>query len=59
MSAEKNRIEAERWLRTALDDRDAARIMRENGKYAHACFLCQQTAEKALKALFYLNDIDP
>ncbi len=59
MSVEHNRTEAKRWFNTALDDLDAARIMHTNGKYAHACFLCQQAAEKAIKALYYYHDLDP
>ena len=59
MSVEHNKNEATRWFSTALDDLDAAEIMHDNGKYAHACFLCQQSAEKAIKALYYYHDMDP
>ncbi len=45
MSDEKLRTEAERWLRTGMEDLEASRILAENGKYAHACFLAQQAAE--------------
>ena len=53
MSAEKSRHEADRWLQTALEDLDAARTLYEKAFYSHACFLAQQTAEKAVKALWY------
>lgn len=59
MSVENNKAVAQRWLDTALDDYDASQIMKKNKKFAHACFLCQQAAEKALKAIFYYIDTDP
>jgi len=59
MSTEKNRIEAQRWLHTADDDLDSAIILKENKKFAHSCFHAQQTAEKALKAVWYYSDADP
>jgi len=59
MSTEKNIKEAMRWFRTAEDDLDSARILRDNGKYAHSCFHSQQAAEKSLKAVWYLVDEDP
>jgi HEPN domain-containing protein len=59
MSAEKNRIEASRWLRTAQDDLRSASVLFENKQFAHACFHAQQTAEKAIKALWYFADADP
>lgn len=58
MSAEKNRTEAIRWLRTARYDLESAEILLDNKRYAHACFLAQQAAEKALKSLNYLCDGD-
>jgi HEPN domain-containing protein len=59
MSTEKNIQEAVRWLKTAEDDLDSAKILKKNCKYAHACFHCQQSAEKALKAVWYFSDADP
>lgn len=59
MSNEKARAEAARWLATAIEDLDASRILAENGKFSHACFLCQQAAEKSIKALYYRADEDP
>ena len=59
MSNEKNRAEALRWLRTADDDLDTAVILKDNKKFAHACFHAQQAAEKALKALWINADAEP
>jgi HEPN domain-containing protein len=59
MSTEKNVYEALRWLRTAEGDLDAAAVLRENAKFAHACFHAQQAGEKALKAVWYYADADP
>lgn len=44
--------EAERWLRQARTDLDAARTLRKDFP-ALACFHAQQSAEKALKAVLY------
>ncbi len=55
MSAPKNRHEAERWLRTAEEDLQAAKTLQANEIYAQACFLAQQCGEKALKAMWQLN----
>jgi len=59
MGTEKNIQEAIRWIKTAEDDLDSATILKKNGKYAHACFHSQQSAEKALKAVWYHSDADP
>lgn len=59
MSRENNQKEALRWYITAQSDYDAAYILKNNAKYAHACFLCQQASEKALKALHYYYDSEP
>ena len=59
MSTEKNIQEARRWVKKAEDDLDSANILKKNGKYAHACFHSQQSAEKAIKAVWYLSDADP
>lgn len=59
MSTEKNIREAIRWLSTYEDDNDSAVILKENGKFAHACFHAQQAGEKALKAVWYFADADP
>ena len=59
MSKEKNKQEADRWLRTAQDDLDTAVILKDNGKFAHSCFHSQQAGEKAMKAVWYFADADP
>ena len=59
MSLEKNRQQAQRWLKTAEGDLSAAVILFENGKYAHSCFQSQQAGEKALKAIWFFLDADP
>ncbi len=46
MTASRNLTDAQRWLRQALHDRDAARLNRDHGFNEHACFLAQQSAEK-------------
>ena len=37
----RNLTEAQRWLKQALHDRDAARLNRNGGFHEHACFLAQ------------------
>ena len=59
MSIDKNKNEAQRWLKTASDDLDTAVILEKNGKFAHSCFHAQQAGEKALKAVWYFVDADP
>ncbi len=46
--------EAGRWLAQAERDIKAARHGSSGGFHEQACFLCQQAAEKALKAFLYL-----
>lgn len=45
--------EAHRWLTQAKEDLKWARHLADQGGYHIACFLAQQVAEKALKALLY------
>jgi HEPN domain-containing protein len=59
MSVEKNRREAQRWFETAQGDLASAKILMDNSRYAHSCFHSQQSAEKAMKALWYALDADP
>jgi HEPN domain-containing protein len=59
MSASRNLSEAQRWLKQARHDRDAARLNRDHGFHEHACFLAQQSAEKALKAFLYARGQGP
>ena len=59
MSIEKNVKESVRWISTAFDDLNSAKILKDNGQFAHSCFHSQQAGEKALKALWYSIDADP
>lgn len=59
MTHDRNRAEALRWLAQARHDRDAARLNRDHGFNEHACFLAQQSAEKALKAFLYARGQGP
>ncbi|MCS5698647.1 HEPN domain-containing protein [Cyanobium sp. FGCU-52] len=58
MSQEAARQRAGLWLRQAKDDLRAARILQGAAQAAQACFLAQQTGEKALKALLAAEDRD-
>ena len=58
MSQERARQRAGLWLRQANDDLRAARILQGAAQAAQACFLAQQTGEKALKALLAAEDRD-
>ena len=59
MSQRESRYEAKRWWLTAQEDLEAAKTLHGADKYSHACFLSQQSAEKALKALWLAIDDDP
>ncbi len=59
MSDDRNLAEARRWLRQARHDRDAARLNAAEGFPEVACFLSQQSAEKALKAFLYARGQGP
>ncbi|GAB4109588.1 MAG: HEPN domain-containing protein [Acidobacteriota bacterium] len=59
MSLAGNRYEAEPWLSTAEEDLAAVRVLIESRAFAQACFYAQQSAEKAVKALWYAVDADP
>ena len=51
--------ESLRWLRYAKGDLDlAAAVVRDDGEPRHACFLAQQAAEKALKAVLVLEQLE-
>ncbi len=45
--------EAKRWLRQAENDLEFARLGLREGFFSQACFLAQQSAEKAVKAIGY------
>jgi len=49
------RAEAGRWLAQAENDLEFAEHGRRLGFHAQACFLAQQVAEKAAKAVHYLQ----
>jgi len=59
MSQRKNQYQAERWLLTAEEDLGVAELLSRESMYAPSCFWCQQSGEKALKALWYLVDAKP
>ena len=48
-----SRAEAQRWLRQAENDLAFGELALREGFCAHACFVAQQTAEKAIKSLAY------
>jgi len=48
-----SRAEARRWLRQAENDLAFGELALREGFYAQACFVAQQTSEKALKAVAY------
>ncbi len=50
--------EGRRWLDQARLDLDDARYNRNGGRHSLACFLCQQAAEKALKAFLILKEME-
>jgi HEPN domain-containing protein len=45
--------EAQRWLRQAENDLTFGELALREGFFAQACFVAQQTAEKALESLAY------
>lgn len=59
MSVEKQRREAQRSLRQADDDLEAARLLLAGRKFAQSAFLSQQAGEKAVNAPWFAVDADP
>jgi HEPN domain-containing protein len=56
---EDSRGEALRWLTQAEEEfKDASNLMKA-GRFYLSLFLCQQSAEKALKAFIYLKEEEP
>ena len=47
------------WLRQACNDLDLARLARDNGFHAQACYFASQAAEKALKGALLEVGIEP
>lgn len=43
------------WFAQAIDDVESADVLFASERFATCCFLCQQSAEKALKALLHLR----
>ena len=50
--------EGGRWLAQAESDLSDGRYLADGRRYAVACFLAQQAAEKALKGLLYAGGVD-
>jgi HEPN domain-containing protein len=51
---------AQRWLKRAQSDFDAAEVLANNATALEgACFHCQQAAEKALKGWLIQHNIEP
>ena len=48
-----NKDEAQRWMRQAKKDIEAASCLFQNEHFAFTCFHCEQAVEKALKALMF------
>jgi len=59
MSLERCRADAHRWLFQAKADLKAAGNSLKDGSHEWACFQSQQAGEKALKAVWYFNVLDP
>lgn len=53
------RIEAFRWLAQAEEEFNDAKLLTEMGRFYLSLFLCQQSAEKALKAYIYVFEEEP
>jgi HEPN domain-containing protein len=47
------------WIELAEYDLDTAKAMQQTGRYLYVGFMCQQTAEKALKAVIAKQGIFP
>lgn len=51
--------DAERWLKIAVEDLQAAEALQQASLFAQTCFYSQQGGEKAIKVLWYLLNADP
>jgi HEPN domain-containing protein len=49
----------DRWLNKVTDDTETAEILIERGKYLNAAFFCQQSIEKAFKAVIETEKVVP
>jgi HEPN domain-containing protein len=56
---EDRKMEAQRWLKQAKAELNDAAFLKDSGKFYLALFLCQQSAEKALKAFIYSEEDEP
>ena len=56
---ENRKAEAIRWLTQAEEELKDAAYLTKAGRYYLSLFLCQQSAEKALKAFIYLKEEEP
>jgi len=56
---EDRRGEAIRWITQAEEEFSDATHLMEAGRFYLSLFLCQQSAEKALKAFIYLKEEEP
>lgn len=59
MSVERLKRESLRWLIQAEDDLEASEALQAAQKFAQASFFAQQAGEKALKAYWIRQDLDP
>ncbi|RME68122.1 MAG: HEPN domain-containing protein [Nitrospirae bacterium] len=59
MSLEKDYLTATRWLNQAIDDFGSGEVLLQAQKFPQACFLFQQAAEKAIKAVWYFYSEEP
>ena len=50
--------EAARWIAEAAADLDTARYLVDGQRFNTACFICQQSAEKAIKAFLYSRGVE-
>ena len=50
--------EAARWLAEAAADLDTARYLADGRRFNTACFICQQSAEKAVKSFLYARGVE-
>lgn len=57
MSQSKSEHGVRRWWLPAQEDLEVAKTLHEAGKFSHACFLAQQSDEKAVKALWLSIDL--
>ncbi len=51
----KRKEEALRWLKQAEYDLESAKRNFEQKIYSYTCFMCEQSAQKAIKAFLYFN----